>query len=129
MTIPSRSSRIIVCALVPIPWIILFGQWVFLFPRFIKLFTEFGLVLSLFSQGVIAVSQLVRNNVLISAWLFVILAMISVRQAHRWMSREQTKLSRSLCLFGLFGVPLLLFAISWVGILGPYSKLMEGLNR
>ena len=72
MAIPSRSSRIIVCALVPIPWIILFGQWVFLFPRFIKLFREHGLLLNHFSQGVIAVSQLVHNNLLISAWLFVI---------------------------------------------------------
>jgi type II secretory pathway component PulF len=129
MSVPSRSSRLLVAVLAAVPWLMLGTQWFLVLPRFARLFDQFGLQLPLLPHLLMVLVRLAGEYFLIVGWFFLMGVMLSVTGVFRLMRQDLPAKTRNLLLSLVFALPVAVFLLSWVGVAGPYSKLMEGLGR
>ncbi|WP_020471945.1 hypothetical protein [Zavarzinella formosa] len=129
MPVPTRSSRVLLTALVTVPWLMVGVQWFLVLPRFARLFDQFGLRLSIPSNYIIAAVKWAGETFFLSGWVFLVCVMLSMFRVSRLMKQDLSPKTRNRHLLMVFAVPMTLFILSWVGIAEPYSKLMRGLGK
>ena len=129
MPVPSRSSRLLLCALSALPWLMLGVEWFLVLPRFARLFDRYQLSLPTVSRWTVAAVRWAGENFFFAGWAWLMCMILSMSAVSRVMRREMPARGRNLRLLAVFALPLIVFLGAWLGIHDPYSRLMQGLGR
>jgi type II secretory pathway component PulF len=125
----SGARQRIITLLSILPWALLLFQFLLVLPRYDQLFRRFGVKLDDFTTLLLRISNWVRANVLLS---FLIVFALMGANVLASVLAQQAKVSRRrriAMLLVIFGVPCLLFLVTWVGVLATHRRLIEGLQR
>lgn len=129
MSVPSAASRRAVSLLAALPWPAVLFQFVAVIPRYDKLFREFGLKVNDFTAVLLNVSAWTRRNVMVAFVITFALMAMSVFTALTVQSIDLPRNRRAAILLFVFGVPCLVFALAWLGVLGTHRTLVEGFRK
>jgi type II secretory pathway component PulF len=129
MPVPSPGRRLAVTLLAALPWPMVLFLFGVILPRYDRLFRQFNLKIDDFTGMMLNVSVWLQRNVLAGfAAMFVLMGM-SVGIAYTVQSMEIPRGRRPAILLFVFGVPLLVFVLAWVGVLNTHRTLVEGLQK
>ena len=118
-----------VALLAVLPWPVVLFQFLLVVPRYAKLFQDFRLRLPPATALLVEVSTWTRGHTFLAFSITSILTFASVIVAQTVQSRPLSRRNRALILLGVFGLPCLLFAATWLGVWSTHRTLVEGLNR
>jgi type II secretory pathway component PulF len=93
------------------------------------MYREYGLKLPDGTQYLLELSRWVQAHSILAIVLTMALTAASVFAANGVLTVRWSRLRRNLVLLVLFGVPCVLFVVSWLGVLSTQSKLIEGLHK
>jgi type II secretory pathway component PulF len=127
--LPSAGRRIAVTLLALLPWPMVLFQYLTVLPGYDKLFRDFHLQLNSFTALLLNVSGWARRNSLGAFAIVFVLTMVSMLTAHTVHLSAMSRRRRATILLFVFGVPCLIFALTWLGVLGTHRTLVEGLSK
>ena len=125
----SPARRIAVTLLAPVPWAVLLFELLVVVPRYVQQFDLVHFQPPRLTAAIFDFTRLARANILLMFLAVFALMVLSVVVTHRVQGAKWTKARRWLVLSFVFGVPVALFALMWVGVELPYRKLAEGMAR
>src|SRR5262245_31073841 len=129
MSLPSPARRRTVTFLAVLPWPLILFQFLFTLPRYEKMFREYGLKISDFTALLFDIAAWVHDHMFLAFGFTFLFTGLSVVTADVVQTRSVSKSRRLLVLLVVFGLPCLLFVLSWLGVLGTHRRLVEGLNK
>ena len=125
----SPARRIAVTLLAPVPWAVLLFELLVVVPRYVKQFDLVHFQPPRLTAAIFDFTRLARANILLTFLAAFVVMVLSVVVTHRVQGAKRTTARRWLVLSFVFGVPVALFALIWVGVELPYRKLAEGMAR
>ena len=123
---PARRAVALLAAL---PWPLVLFQFLAVLPRYDRVFRQFNLQVDSFTGMLLNVSAWVQKYVVVAfVGVFVLMA-TSVVTAHTVQSSDLPRGRRAAVLVFVFGLPCLVFALAWLGVLNTHRTLVEGLRK
>jgi type II secretory pathway component PulF len=126
---PSPARRRAVTLLAALPWPVVLFEFLAVLPRYDRVFRQFGLKVDDFTAVILNVSAWVQRNVLAAFAIAFALMAVSVLTAHTVQADELPRNRRAAMLLIVFGVPCLVFGMTWLGVLNTHRTLVEGLRK
>src|SRR4051794_20807068 len=120
MPAPSPARRRAVTLLAALPWPAVLFQFLAVLPGYDKLFREMGLKVDSFTGMLLNVSAWVQRHIVVAFLGVFVLMAVSVLTAHTVQTAELPRNRRVAILLFVFGVPCLVFALAWVGVLNTH---------
>lgn len=112
-----------------LPWALLLIEFLFILPRYEQLFRQFAIKIDAFSTLLLEISAWVRAHVLAAFLITFALMIVNVCVSVVVQSARISRRRRMTVLLFVFGIPCLLFVLTWVGVLLTHRRLVEGLQR
>jgi hypothetical protein len=126
---PAPTRRALVTLLAALPWVLLLFQFVAVIPRYERMYRENALKVPAYTQFLLDVAAWVNGRFLLAGLLTLALMAAGVWFSHTAQSPGTSRASQYLLLLTAFLVPCGLFVLTWVGVMGTHSRLVEGLNK
>lgn len=123
MAVPTPARRLAVTLLAAMPWPVVLFQFLVVLPGYSKLFRDFNLKVDGFTAVMLNVSAWVHRYLIIAFAMAFALMGISVVAAYTVQSVEMSRGRRAAILLFVFGVPMLVFVLAWVGVLSTHRTL------
>lgn len=127
--LPLAGRRRIVAILAVLPWPLVLFQFLLIVPRYARLFRDIRLQVPPATTLLIDISTWARSHTLPAFAMASVLTFASVIVAQTVQSIPLSRTRRGLILLVVFGLPCLVFALTWLGVWSTHRTLVEGLNR
>lgn len=126
---PSPARRRAITLLAALPWPVVLFEFLAVLPRYDRVFRQFNLRVDSFTGMLLNVSAWLQKYAVVAFVGVFLLMATSVVTAHTVQSSEVPRGRRAAVLLFVFGVPCLVFALAWVGVLHTHRTLVDGLRK
>ena len=125
----SPARRRAVTLLAVLPWPVVLFQYLFVLPRYDHLFRESGLKVDDLTGLALNVSAWLRTRTLLAFAITFVLMAITVGTAHAVQSAPLSRRRQAAFLLFVFGIPVLVFLLTWLTVENTHRTLVEGLRK
>ncbi len=122
------SRQRLITLLSILPWALLLFQYLFVLPHYDRLFRQFHFTIDQPTSVLLKISSWVVAHVLAAFLIAFALMTTSVVLSALAQSIGLSRRRRIWVLLLTFGIPCLLFVMTWVGVLLAHRRLIEGLQ-
>jgi hypothetical protein len=126
---PSPARRRAVTFLAALLWPAVLIEYLLILPGYDKQFREYGLKIDDLTGMVLNVSAWLRARTFLAFAITFVLMAITVGTAHAVQSASLSRRRQAAFLLFAFGVPFLLFLLTWLTVDHTHRTLVEGLKK